>query len=51
MQYTKLIYRTNFYSWGLNPIYQTKSIEPNLPNHIYKTSSTKPNIGSKMFEM
>ena len=51
MQYTKLIYRTKFYSWGLNPIYQTKSIEPNLPYHMYKTVTTKSNRPRKMFEM
>ena len=48
MQYTKLIYRTKFYSWGLNPIYQTKSIEPNIPNQIYKTKFNKPILANQI---
>ena len=41
----------DFLSVTLIQIYQTKPIEPNLPNQNYKTESTKSNLASKIFEM
>ena len=45
------IKRTEFVPLGLNPIYETKSIETKLLNQIYKTESTKSNLPNKMFDM
>ena len=40
-----------FIPWGLNQIYQTKFIEPDLLDQNYKTESTKSNLQNKMIEM
>ena len=41
------IHSTTFVPWGLNQIYPTKSIEPNLPNQTNKSESAKSDLASK----